>query len=76
MKNNPLSNVPIACSGFEEPELSELIQKIQKLGGKFDANLKKSTTYLISNKINTDKCLVGFYILLKFYKYIIIINYY
>jgi len=59
MKNSPLSNVSIACSGFEGPEITELMQKIQKLGGKFDMNLKKSTTYLISNKINTDKCLVN-----------------
>lgn len=58
MKNNPLNNVSIACSGFEEPEISEIAQKVQKLGGKFDQNLKKSTAYLISNKINTEKCSV------------------
>jgi len=60
MKNSPLHNISISCSGFEEPEISEMKQKIINMGGKYDQNLKKSTIYLISNKINTDKCLVIF----------------
>ena len=52
------SNITISCSGFEGDEKSELLEKIKKLGAKVDENLKRSTTFVISKKINTEKCLV------------------
>lgn len=60
MKNNSLYNYSISLSGFGDYEKSEIIEKIQIIGAKYEENLKKSTTYLISNKINTEKCIVYF----------------
>jgi hypothetical protein len=52
------SNISISISGFDGEEKTELLEKIKKLGSKIDENLKRSTTFVISKKINTEKCLV------------------
>jgi predicted SpoU family rRNA methylase len=56
-----LHNLNICSSNIDDSQRHEIQKIIEKLGGNFLLDMRKSTKLLISNKINTDKCLVNFF---------------
>lgn len=57
-KYKQLSNIQICLTGFDDPDILLLKEKIESAGGIYSENLSKKTNYLISDKINTKKSLV------------------
>lgn len=57
--NAILKSMVICCSNFDEITKEEIKHFVNQLGGKYKINMTKDTKVLISNKINTDKCLVN-----------------
>ena len=56
---NILKNLNIRTSNIDDSQRYELQKIVEKLGGNFLLDMRKSTKLLISNKINTDKALVN-----------------
>ena len=56
---NILKNLNICTSNIDDSQRYELQKIVEKLGGNFILDMRKSTKLLISNKINTDKALVN-----------------
>ncbi len=54
-----LNNLNICTSNIDDTQRHEIQKIVEKLGGNFMLDMRKSTKLLISNKINTDKCLVN-----------------
>jgi hypothetical protein len=61
---NILEGLKICTSNLNDNNREEVKRIVEKLGGCFHLNMMKSTKLLISDKINTDKCLVSFYLIL------------
>jgi hypothetical protein len=54
-----LNNLNICSSNIDDTHRHEIQKIVEKLGGNFLLDMRKSTKLLISNKISTDKCLVN-----------------
>ena len=54
-----LKGLLICTSGFEEEENNKIKERIEEEDGKYEENLKKGTSVLISNKINTKKSIIA-----------------
>ncbi len=54
-----LKGLSICTSGFEEEENIKIKERIKEEEGNYEENLKKGTSILISNKINTYKTLMA-----------------
>jgi hypothetical protein len=54
-----LENFSICTSNFDRAETEKIKGKVEKLGGTFQEDMRKSTNILISSKINTHKCIVS-----------------
>ena len=54
-----LKGLTICTSGFEEEENNKIKERIKEEEGNYEENLKKGTSILISNKINTYKTLIA-----------------
>lgn len=57
-KYRSLTNIQICLTGFDDPDILLIKEKIESAGGIYSENLSKKTNYLISDKINTKKSLV------------------
>jgi hypothetical protein len=49
----------VCCSNFDFDTKEEIKRGVVSLGGHFSEDMKKSTAVLLSNKINTKKCIVS-----------------
>ena len=58
MSESIFKNYIICASNLDDKVKEELEKTVKQFGGTFLQNLTKKTTVLISNKINTEKCLV------------------